>query len=82
MYEKIFVDLDGVLADFDTGYEKLTGVKPTRWPAPDNIDWKAVDKAQDFYLRLPLIPGARRTLGFHQQNIWTPNNPDRNTGQH
>jgi len=53
-----FLDLDGVLADFDLGYENLTGIKPTRWPHPDNINWNRIQAVPDFYLSLPLMPGA------------------------
>lgn len=47
---KIFVDLDGVLADFDRGIEKLVGQRPPRDPNA-NKDfkkqmWKAVGRYQ------------------------------------
>ena len=36
----IFVDMDGVLADFDQHYENVFGVLPSR--VADNVDWKQV----------------------------------------
>lgn len=47
----LFLDLDGVLADFDAHYEALSGIRPDR--ARDNVDWRMVDAAGDFYLHIP-----------------------------
>ena len=51
---QIFVDLDGVLADFDSGYEKEFGTRPDK--KADNVDWEAVRRTKDFYLNLPPMP--------------------------
>lgn len=48
---QLYVDLDGVLADFDAGYERLTGVRPDK--AKDDVDWGLVRTAKTFYLDLP-----------------------------
>lgn len=51
---QIYVDMDGVLADFDLGYAAAFGV----WPGKekDDVDWSAVRKHKDFYLNLsPMI---------------------------
>ena len=50
----IFVDMDGVLADFDGGYEQMLGVRPSI--INDNVDWQAVGQVDDFYERLPPMP--------------------------
>lgn len=50
MFPKVFVDCDGVLADFDAGYEKFFGVRPTK--EADDVDWKIVDAHGSFYLDL------------------------------
>lgn len=51
---QLFVDMDGVLADFDTGHEIVFGVRADK--LADNVDWKAVRTAPDFYLNLPPMP--------------------------
>jgi hypothetical protein len=43
--------MDGVLADFDTGYEKAFGVRPCK--AADNVDWDLVRRTPNFYRDLP-----------------------------
>lgn len=48
---QIFVDMDGVLANFDAGYEREFGIKPCK--IKDNVDWKAVRKVRGFYENLP-----------------------------
>jgi hypothetical protein len=50
----LFVDMDGVLADFDTGHERLTGVRSDK--LLDNADWKAVEADKMFYAKLPPMP--------------------------
>ena len=37
---QIFVDMDGVLADFDTGHEIVFGIRSDK--LADNVDWPAV----------------------------------------
>jgi hypothetical protein len=51
---QLFIDLDGVLADFDTGYWQMTGVRPDK--AADNVDWAVVRAIPNFYANLPLMP--------------------------
>lgn len=48
---KLFVDLDGVLADFDTQYHAEFGVRPDKML--DNVDWGKVASVKDFYLGIP-----------------------------
>lgn len=50
----LFVDMDGVLADFDRGYELAFGVRPSI--AADNVDWSKVRSYKDYYLNLPPMP--------------------------
>lgn len=50
----IFVDMDGVLADFDTGYELRFGVRPSK--ADDNVDWTLVRRTEGFYRDLLPMP--------------------------
>ena len=37
---QVFVDMDGVLADFDAHYETHFGTRPCK--KSDNVDWDAV----------------------------------------
>lgn len=48
---QLFVDMDGVLADFDRHHETVFGFRPCK--KADNVDWKAVRATQDFYLNIP-----------------------------
>lgn len=47
----LFVDMDGVLADFDQHHETIFGVRADK--LADNVDWKAVRASKDFYLNIP-----------------------------
>ncbi len=55
--KRVFLDLDGVLADFDTGYMMATG----RWPGvqTDSVDWNAVATRPGFYRQLPTMRDAQ-----------------------
>jgi hypothetical protein len=56
MRYKIFVDLDGVLADFDRLTFELTG--KTREELTDKEVWDCVNSVPDFFFSLPLTPDA------------------------
>lgn len=51
---QLFVDMDGVLADFDSGYARAFGIRPSI--ASDNVDWNLVRDTKDFYMNLPPMP--------------------------
>jgi hypothetical protein len=60
MRRQLYLDCDGVLADFDAGVKALLGLAPQ-----DYIDrhgmgkfWKKLATAPEFYARLPLMAGA------------------------
>jgi 5'(3')-deoxyribonucleotidase len=59
---KIYLDMDGVLADFDRGIIELCGRQPLnqakRKPYEDDEMWAAVKKVEHFYDRLEPLPGA------------------------
>lgn len=54
---RLFCDMDGVLADFDTGYAKIFGRSIPRLNSFDNdghdVDWRGIAAYKDFYLTLP-----------------------------
>lgn len=49
--KQIFVDMDGVLADFDRHHETVFGMRPDK--AIDNVDWLKVRAVPNFYLNIP-----------------------------
>jgi len=61
MAPRLFLDLDGVLADFDRGAEDLLGMPAAQFEKRFGIKefWRRLAKAPEFYARLPLLPDAR-----------------------
>jgi|ERR1700733_1803646 hypothetical protein len=69
---QLFVDMDGVLADFDTGYEAAFGSRPDK--QADNVDWAAVRGVAGFYLGLPPMPDMAELwahIGRHRPIVLT-----------
>ena len=58
---QLFLDCDGVLADFDAGARKVLGMSPREFEQRHSIRefWKRIARAPDFYGALPLLPDAR-----------------------
>lgn len=55
----LWVDLDGVLADFDLYCEQCFGFNPKRdQPDPPNF-WRNIEDHGSFYAQLPEMPGAK-----------------------
>lgn len=63
---KIFVDMDGVLTDFETAYFNAFGHWAKEAPSKNHF-WKLVDSVPDFYYHLPLFDGA---VEFFQDIEW------------
>lgn len=63
MVNKIYFDLDGVLADFDRGVEVLAGFDRNGATANSNVKdddmWQAIASVSHFYDKLELMPGAK-----------------------
>jgi 5'(3')-deoxyribonucleotidase len=59
---RLFLDADGVLADFDLGVHRLLGSKPQAFIAKHGHGtfWKRLATAKNFYGSLPEMPDARR----------------------
>ena len=60
--KQLYLDCDGVLADFDGGFEAQFGVTPRAYEAShgSRAFWRDIrTKAPRFYLFLPLLPDAR-----------------------
>lgn len=67
---QVYVDLDGTLADFDSHYEKLFGVRPDK--AADNVDWSKVASVAGFYADMPLMPDAEELWSFVNRGTIKP----------
>lgn len=64
LIEKIYFDLDGVFADFDRGLDELCDFKPIpindyHEPSYKLEKWNRINKVQDFFLKLKLMPRAK-----------------------
>ena len=59
---KLFLDADGVLADFDAGARTLLGMTPAQFEARHGRRdfWRRIAAAPNFYGSLPQMPDARR----------------------
>jgi len=62
---RLFLDADGVLADFDRGACELLGAKPNAYIARHGSGafWKRLASAKDFYASLPKMPDADVLFG-------------------
>lgn len=65
---RVFVDLDGVLANFDLGVDLLLGMSPKNYIELHGaaVFWKKLAKEPDFYAKLEPIEGALAMLDI----IW------------
>ncbi len=63
--EKIYLDMDGVLADFERGVIEICGLTPPSQnakhykPGEDNEMWEKIRQSTHFYDYLELMPGAK-----------------------
>ncbi len=67
--EKIFFDMDGVLADFTLGVKEMCNFIPPSLnddkskKEQDNLMWSKISEIEHFYDKLKLMPGAEKL--FH-----------------
>ena len=61
----LFLDADGVLADFDAGAKALLGMSTREYEARRGRGafWKRLANAPDFYANLPQMPDAQILFG-------------------
>lgn len=57
MTKRLFLDLDGVLVDFDRHCRIVLGFEPTH--VNRTQFWAAVEACEDFWHDMPMMPGAR-----------------------
>ena len=59
---RLFLDCDGVLADFDEGARRLLGMSPAAFEAKHDRRefWRRIATASNFYGTLPEMPDARQ----------------------
>ena len=59
---QLYLDCDGVLADFDKGATAILGLHPRAFEKRHGIGrfWAKLASAPDFYFSLPLMPDARQ----------------------
>jgi 5'(3')-deoxyribonucleotidase len=57
---QLFLDADGVLADFDEGVRRLVGMSPREFERKRGRGafWRELARAPDFYAKLPKMPDA------------------------
>lgn len=72
---QVYLDMDGVLADFDQHHFDVFGIRPCK--TADNVDWAAVRAIPNFYLNIPPMPdmwelfvGVQKMIG-HTPTILT-----------
>lgn len=56
----LFLDLDGVFADFDKHFENVIGEKPSS----DKIMWAQIEEYGNFFSELPLMQGAHALMSM------------------
>lgn len=59
---QLYLDCDGVLADFDRGATELLGMPPRQYEKRHGLPafWRALARHPDFYGTLPLMADAKR----------------------
>lgn len=69
-----WVDLDGVVFDFDTAATKVFGENPREFEAREGSDifWATLRAQGDFFLKLELMPDAEELMYYYRSEGLTP----------
>ena len=58
----LFIDLDGVLVDFDFGVKKI--FRQSAMDVPDRVMWPRLARTPNFYTDLPWLPDGKELWNF------------------
>jgi len=63
---KIWVDMDGVLVDFEKGFKKLTGIAPKDYEEKYSTEkfWSIIDNEPNFWVNLEWMPKGRELWSY------------------
>jgi len=66
MTRRLFLDLDGVMADFDVGFERLFGMAPADYcdTFGDDGMWERIHSEPNFFFNLPPCTSALAAFEF------------------
>ena len=59
---KLFIDLDGVMADMNSAYAAIAGTPPDK--TLDNLDWRLVVATPGFYANMPPLPDMEELWAY------------------
>jgi hypothetical protein len=65
---KIYVDMDGVIADFDLRFKQVTGLTPDEFESKHGLEkfWEVIDidNKVKFWVGIPLMNGAKDLIDY------------------
>jgi 5'(3')-deoxyribonucleotidase len=66
---EVYIDMDGVLADFFTEWAKLVGVSNWRQIRKIEPALEKIRQTENFWVNLPMLPEAKTLINFIKDNI-------------
>ena len=82
---RIYVDMDGVIADFMTAAKKATGMTFTQ--SDSSKHWDIIKRIPKFWSDMPWVPGGRQLWSYirrfdpHILSAYSPNDPNCKPGK-